>query len=203
MASAAFASAVAAPLPSSTSSSPGSERPPLRLRHPDMGEAADSSDEEKGGVSEDEGETTAVDDGTYASDNYVRKVLAKERPLPPITLADLHKNINVISTLAVVVPPALAIYGALTTELKWQTALWSFIYYFYTGLGARRPLLPCLLPSTHLFLFFAFPFLLFRHYRWVRSRCSSPLLLLPFSPHLRAFVLLSPSRILLVLVELC
>ncbi|GAA5980587.1 hypothetical protein JCM5350_004357 [Sporobolomyces pararoseus] len=109
-------------------------RPPLRLRHPDMtGMPEESSDSDQYG-SDSEGETTAVDD-VSPDDNYVRKVLAKERPLPPITLKNLHKNINVISTLALTVVPILSIYGALTTEVKWQTALWAVLYYFYTGLG--------------------------------------------------------------------
>ncbi|GAA5955869.1 hypothetical protein JCM3765_000024 [Sporobolomyces pararoseus] len=109
-------------------------RPPLRLRHPDMtGMPEESSDSDQYG-SDSEGETTAVDD-VSPDDNYVRKVLAKERPLPPITLKNLHKNINVISTLALTVVPILSIYGALTTEVKWPTALWAVLYYFYTGLG--------------------------------------------------------------------
>ncbi|GAA6024971.1 hypothetical protein JCM10207_008122 [Rhodosporidiobolus poonsookiae] len=108
-------------------------RTPLRMRHPDMGEAEESSDSDRD--SDGEGETTAVDDGTYADDNYVRKVLAREKPLPPITLGNLHKNINVISTIALTVVPALSIYGALTTELRWQTALWAVAYYFFSGLG--------------------------------------------------------------------
>jgi len=109
-------------------------RPPLRLRHPDMtGMPEDSSDSDQY-ASDSEGETTAVDD-VSPDDNYVRKVLAKEKPLPPITLRNLHKNINVISTLALTVVPLLSLYGALTTEVKWQTALWAVLYYFYTGLG--------------------------------------------------------------------
>ncbi|GAA5856082.1 hypothetical protein JCM8547_002969 [Rhodosporidiobolus lusitaniae] len=125
--------AFATALDATSSSKPS--RTPLRLRHPDLGEAPDSSSDEHDADSSDEGETTAVDDGTYADDNYVRKVLAKEKPLPPITLGNLHKNINVISTLALTVVPALSVYGALTTVLKWQTAVWSVLYYFYTGLG--------------------------------------------------------------------
>ncbi|SCV73772.1 BQ2448_6202 [Microbotryum intermedium] len=105
---------------------------PLRMRHPDKGEASDSDSDR--GTSDSEGETTAVDDG-YAEDNYVRKVLAKERPLPPITLKTLPQNIQVISTLALTLVPLLAIYGAFTTEVKWQTIMWSVVYYFYTGLG--------------------------------------------------------------------
>ncbi|GAA5915521.1 hypothetical protein JCM8208_007476 [Rhodotorula glutinis] len=117
-----------------TTAKPG--RAPLRMRHPDysQGDALESSDSDRE-ASDSEGETTAVDDGTYQDDNFVRKVLAKERPLPPITLKTLPQNINVISTLALTVVPALAIYGAFTTQIKWQTALWSVIYYFYTGLG--------------------------------------------------------------------
>jgi len=117
-----------------TTAKPG--RAPLRMRHPDysQADALESSDSDRE-ASDSEGETTAVDDGTYQDDNFVRKVLAKERPLPPITLKTLPQNINVISTLALTVVPALAIYGAFTTQIKWQTALWSVIYYFYTGLG--------------------------------------------------------------------
>ncbi|GAA5942829.1 stearoyl-CoA 9-desaturase [Sporobolomyces koalae] len=129
-------SALATNLPHSVGpeASKADGRPPLRLRHPDMTNMPeDSSDSDQYG-SDSEGETTAVDE-VSPDDNYVRKVLAKERPLPPITWKTLPQNINVISTLALTVVPALSIYGALTTEVKWQTALWAVIYYFYTGLG--------------------------------------------------------------------
>ncbi|GAA6007440.1 stearoyl-CoA 9-desaturase [Rhodotorula paludigena] len=133
--------ALAASLPhavgaeASTTATDKPPRAPLRMRHPDMTQVDDSSSDSERGESDSEGETTAVDDGSYQDDNFVRKVLAKERPLPPITWRTLPSNINVISTLALTVVPALAIYGALTTPLKWQTALWSVIYYFFTGLG--------------------------------------------------------------------
>ncbi|GAA5919031.1 hypothetical protein JCM6882_009685 [Rhodosporidiobolus microsporus] len=131
----AISSALEARLPHSVGPETAAKPPraPLRMRHPEMGEAPDSDSEHDD--TDGEGETTAVDDGTYADDNYVRKVLAREKPLPPITLANLHKNINLISTLAITIVPCVAIYGALTTELKWQTAVWSVLYYFYTGLG--------------------------------------------------------------------
>ena len=93
-----------------------------------------ASDSDRDDNSDGEGETTAVDED-YHDTNYVRKVLAKERPLPPITLSTLPQNIEVISTLALTVVPALAIYGALYTPLKWQTFVWAIVYYFYTGLG--------------------------------------------------------------------
>lgn len=109
-------------------------RAPLRMRHPDMTHMPDSSESDQD-VSDSEGETTAVDDGSYNDDNYVRKVLAREKPLPPITLGNLHKNIQWVSFIALTVVPVLSVWGALTTEVKWQTVVWSVLYYFYTGLG--------------------------------------------------------------------
>jgi len=75
--------------------------------------------------------------GRHADDdwNYVRRTLAKEKPLPPITIRNVHKNINWISFIVLTVVPTLALYGAFTTKLTWQTAVWSVVYYFYTGLG--------------------------------------------------------------------
>lgn len=116
--SAAFTSALAdAPTPSN--------KTPLRFRHPDYTNEHQDSDLDSDGVSDGEGETTAVDEVGLEDDNYVRKVLAKEKPLPPIKWSNLHKNLQTISTLALTVVPALAIYGAFTTELKWQTAVWA------------------------------------------------------------------------------
>jgi stearoyl-CoA desaturase (delta-9 desaturase) len=83
--------------------------------------------------SDSEGETTAVDE--ISDDNYVRKVLAKERPLPPITLQNWYKEINIISTLALTIVPALAFYGAMNVQVQFKTVLWAIAYYYYTGLG--------------------------------------------------------------------
>ena len=145
-------SALATSLPHSVgpeaSKESSSGRVPLRMRHPDMtGMPEDASSDSDQYGSDSEGETTAVDD-VSPDDNYVRKVLAKERPLPPIKLSNLHKNINLISTLAITLVPAFSIYGALTTEVKWQTVLWAIAYYFYTGLGitAGKLSLPFSLP---------------------------------------------------------
>lgn len=96
------------------------------MRHPDYTQTDNPLDSESDDNAYDsEGETTAVDD--LADDNYVRKVLAKERPLPPITLKNLYKEINVISTLALTVVPALAFYGALNVEVRWQTMVWCVV----------------------------------------------------------------------------
>ena len=145
-------SALATSLPHSVgpeaSKETSSGRVPLRMRHPDMtGMPEDASSDSDQYGSDSEGETTAVDD-VSPDDNYVRKVLAKERPLPPIKLSNLHKNINLISTLAITLVPAFSIYGALTTEVKWQTVLWAIAYYFYTGLGITAGKLS--LPFSHL-----------------------------------------------------
>lgn len=79
-------------------------------------------------------EDTAVEEADV-DDNYVSKTLAKEKPLPPITWRNLHKNLNIISCLALTVVPALALYGAFTTPLSRKTFIWSILYYFFTGLG--------------------------------------------------------------------
>jgi stearoyl-CoA desaturase (delta-9 desaturase) len=105
------------------------------MRFPDYTVESVGEDTERSEATESdsEGEATAVDE--IADDNYVRKVLAKERPLPPITLQNFHTEVNVISTLALTLVPALAFYGAMNVEVQWKTVLWAFAYYFYTGLG--------------------------------------------------------------------
>lgn len=66
--------------------------------------------------------------------NYVRRTLAKEKPLPPITWRNVHKNINWISFLALTIVPVLAFYGAATVPLQSKTAIWAVAYYFFTGM---------------------------------------------------------------------
>ena len=52
-----------------------------------------------------------------------------------MTWSTLLQNIQWISFLALTVTPSLALYGILTTPWNTKTAVWSFIYYFMTGLG--------------------------------------------------------------------
>lgn len=127
----AVTSALATSLPHSTgpeastiSNKKFGNRTPLRFRHPEAS-AGDDSDSSVGD-SGDEGSTTAVDTAS-AEDNYVRKVLAKERPLPPITMKNWYREINVVSTVALTLIPILAIYGALTTEVQAKTVIWSIV----------------------------------------------------------------------------
>ncbi|TIB93142.1 hypothetical protein E3Q19_01461 [Wallemia mellicola] len=68
-------------------------------------------------------------------DNYVQRTLANAKPKPPITWSTLLGEINYISTALIAGVPLITIYGAMTTELKWQTAIFSVLYYFFTGLG--------------------------------------------------------------------
>ncbi|GAA6054310.1 hypothetical protein NBRC10513_006452 [Rhodotorula toruloides] len=121
--------------PESATTTAKPPRAPLRMRHPDYTQTDVLESSDSDAASDSEGETTAVDDGTYEDDNYVRKVLSKEKPLPPITWKNIHRNIQWISTLALTIVPLLSIYGAFTTPLKWQTAVWSVVYYYFTGLG--------------------------------------------------------------------
>jgi stearoyl-CoA desaturase (delta-9 desaturase) len=91
---------------------------------------AEEADLSSSSYDDTDGEETAVDD-----DNYVIKTLLREKPLPPITLSNLHRNIACVSTLAITIVPALAIYGGFTTKLTLPTAIWAIAYYFVTGLG--------------------------------------------------------------------
>ena len=99
---------------------------PLRMRHPDFTTTGTPESESSGDdYSDGEGETTAVEG--LGDENYVRRVLSKERPLPPITLRNWYKEINVISTLALTVVPALAFYGAMTTKIRLPTFIWAVV----------------------------------------------------------------------------
>ncbi|KAI0089479.1 delta 9-fatty acid desaturase [Irpex rosettiformis] len=68
-------------------------------------------------------------------DNYVSWTLRNSKAAPPITLGNLLQNIQWVSFIVLTLTPSLALYGALTVKLQWQTAVWSVIYYFITGLG--------------------------------------------------------------------
>ncbi|TXT08964.1 hypothetical protein VHUM_02438 [Vanrija humicola] len=74
-------------------------------------------------------------DDFQTPDNYVTKTVQNQKRLPPITWRNLLSNIQWISTLALTVPPALAIYGLMNYPLQWKTLVWSIVYYFITGLG--------------------------------------------------------------------
>jgi stearoyl-CoA desaturase (delta-9 desaturase) len=68
-------------------------------------------------------------------DNYVDYTLKNTKPLPPITWNNVWGNINYLSLAILIMTPSIALYGAITTKLRWQTAAFSVFYYFVTGLG--------------------------------------------------------------------
>jgi len=68
-------------------------------------------------------------------DNYVAQTLQNTKPLPPITLRNLHKELNYLTCALLLLNPILGLVGASRTSLQWQTAVWAVIYYFITGLG--------------------------------------------------------------------
>jgi len=51
------------------------------------------------------------------------------------TITHYAKRINWLNVAILFGTPAISIYGIFTTELRWQTALFTVVYYFYTGLG--------------------------------------------------------------------
>lgn len=73
--------------------------------------------------------------GQKDSDNYVDYTLRTTKPLPPITLSTLHKELNYLSCAVLTITPLAGIIGACYVNLQWKTAVWAFVYYLMTGLG--------------------------------------------------------------------
>jgi len=68
-------------------------------------------------------------------DNYVDYTLKNTKPLPPVTLNNWWKELNYLSLAILTITPTIALYGAFTTKLRWETAIFATIYYFITGFG--------------------------------------------------------------------
>ena len=68
-------------------------------------------------------------------DNYVSWTLKNQKERPPMSWDNWWKELNYLSLSILTITPAIAIYGALTQPLRWQTAVFSVFYYFVTGLG--------------------------------------------------------------------
>ncbi|KAI0292881.1 delta9-fatty acid desaturase [Russula brevipes] len=71
----------------------------------------------------------------HIPDNYVEDTLKNSKPLPPITWGNWWKELNYLSVAILTLSPSIAIYGGLSTKLRWQTAAFAIFYYFFTGLG--------------------------------------------------------------------
>ncbi|TFY81300.1 hypothetical protein EWM64_g2712 [Hericium alpestre] len=68
-------------------------------------------------------------------DNYVDYTIKNTKALPPIGWNNWWKELNYLTVAILTLTPAIAIYGAFTTKLRWETAVFSVFYYFVTGLG--------------------------------------------------------------------
>ncbi|OCH87786.1 delta9-fatty acid desaturase [Obba rivulosa] len=68
-------------------------------------------------------------------DNYVAWTLKNQKALPPITWENLWNELNYLSLAILTITPSIAIWGACTHKLCWQTLLFSVFYYYVTGLG--------------------------------------------------------------------
>lgn len=68
-------------------------------------------------------------------DNYVDYTLKNTRPLPPVSWSNWWTELNYLSLAVLIITPGVALYGSLTTKLRWETAIFAIIYYFITGWG--------------------------------------------------------------------
>ena len=62
----------------------------------------------------------------------------------PMTMANWYKQIAWLNMIFVAFIPLAGFYMALSTPLLWKTAVWTFIYYFCTGLGITAGTRPAL-----------------------------------------------------------
>ena len=75
-------------------------------------------------------------------DNYVSWSLRNQKPRPPITFDNLLENIQWLTFAILTITPSIAIYGLFTHKLRWETFVWSVLYYFITGLGESLSAVP-------------------------------------------------------------
>ncbi|KIY69335.1 hypothetical protein CYLTODRAFT_442758 [Cylindrobasidium torrendii FP15055 ss-10] len=68
-------------------------------------------------------------------DNYVAHTLQNSKALPPIKFSNLLNEINWLSFTILIGTPIMGVVGAMNTPLRWETMLWSIVYYYFTGLG--------------------------------------------------------------------
>jgi stearoyl-CoA desaturase (delta-9 desaturase) len=77
----------------------------------------------------------AEHDDSNIPDNYVSWTLKNQKALPPVRWDNLLHELNWLNVSILTIPPLLAIYGFLNVRLRWETALFAYIYYLITGLG--------------------------------------------------------------------
>lgn len=83
----------------------------------------------------DDDDRAAPSDDPNIPDSYVQHIMRTTKPLPPVTWSNFYKEINWLNFVILTVTPVLAVYGFWTVKLYWKTAIFSVLYYFFTGLG--------------------------------------------------------------------
>jgi len=68
-------------------------------------------------------------------DNYVSYTLKHQKALPPISWDNWWQELNLLHAAILGLTPIMGIVGAFVVRLRWETAVWSVMYYFMTGLG--------------------------------------------------------------------
>ncbi|KAJ7468481.1 delta 9-fatty acid desaturase protein [Mycena latifolia] len=68
-------------------------------------------------------------------ENYVSHMLKTTKARPDITWQNFLGEINWFTAILLITTPLMGIVGAYLTPLRWETALFSVFYYFFTGLG--------------------------------------------------------------------
>jgi stearoyl-CoA desaturase (delta-9 desaturase) len=53
----------------------------------------------------------------------------------PFTLSNWHRHVNWVNTTLILIVPFFGCVAAFYTQLRLLTAIWAFVYYFWTGLG--------------------------------------------------------------------
>ncbi|KAJ7075646.1 delta 9-fatty acid desaturase protein [Mycena belliarum] len=68
-------------------------------------------------------------------ENYVSHMLRTTKPRPAITWQNFVGELNWFNVIMLSAVPLMGLVGAYFTALRWETALFSVAYYFFTGLG--------------------------------------------------------------------
>jgi hypothetical protein len=69
-------------------------------------------------------------------DNYVSHTLKTQKPLPPLSWNNWHSELNWLNVAILTLTPVAGFIGAYFTKLRWETAVFSVVYYYVTGLGS-------------------------------------------------------------------
>jgi stearoyl-CoA desaturase (delta-9 desaturase) len=76
-----------------------------------------------------------VTDDFDIPDNYVSHTLKTQKSLPPFSWRNISSDLNWLNVAILLLTPIFGIIGACVTKLRWETALFSVVYYYITGLG--------------------------------------------------------------------